>query len=193
MWAGDVPVDRGRTAVPRAIRLGFADSHYGYAIDLGLPIKRNEFGVDPEIKLEAMWTGERLGRANLFAERRGPMVRLRDAAGAWHVAHGQLAAVDSMMTHCADPATAPELLAMREHLRGWRFYEHWRTMRMRPRAARAWARSRPSLPTTAAILRRRWGQSAGSAIAWHSRTRSRTPSRARNSASQRRTAYTGFG
>ena len=31
------------------------------------------------------------------------------------------------MKHCADPATATELLGMREHLRGWRFYDHWRT------------------------------------------------------------------
>jgi predicted ATPase len=38
-----------------------------------------------------------------------------------------LAAFDSMMTHAADPKSAPELLALRERMRGWRFYDHFRT------------------------------------------------------------------
>jgi predicted ATPase len=34
---------------------------------------------------------------------------------------------DSMLTHCADPRAAPELLDLREGMRSWRFYDHFRT------------------------------------------------------------------
>jgi len=38
-----------------------------------------------------------------------------------------LAPFDSMLTHCSDPRQAAELLGLRERLRNWRFYDHFRT------------------------------------------------------------------
>src|SRR5262249_3110343 len=38
-----------------------------------------------------------------------------------------LATFDSMMTHCADPRSTPEVLLLRERMRGWRFYDQLRT------------------------------------------------------------------
>ena len=38
-----------------------------------------------------------------------------------------LCTFDSMMTHCADPRNTPEMLILREHIRGWRFYDQMRT------------------------------------------------------------------
>jgi predicted ATPase len=32
-----------------------------------------------------------------------------------------------MMTHCADPRHTPEVLMLREQMRAWRFYDHFRT------------------------------------------------------------------
>jgi predicted ATPase len=43
-----------------------------------------------------------------------------------------LASVDSMMTHCADPSNGLDLLVLRERMRGWRFYDHFRTDRDAP-------------------------------------------------------------
>ena len=37
-----------------------------------------------------------------------------------------------MMTHCADPLGAPELLHLRERMRAWRFYDHLRVDRDAP-------------------------------------------------------------
>jgi predicted ATPase len=54
-------------------------------------------------------------------------VRLRNKDGVWVQAETDLAAYDSMMTHCADPREGPELLLLRERMRGWRFYDHLRT------------------------------------------------------------------
>jgi predicted ATPase len=31
------------------------------------------------------------------------------------------------MTHVADPRNAPEMLTLRESIRAWRFYDHFRT------------------------------------------------------------------
>lgn len=130
---GDFPVEGLKRKNPVALKLGFAGEDYGYAIDLGFPATlEGMFSLDPHIKVEALWTGEWLGRSNLFAERRGPGVRIRDDAGAWRQASTQLASFDSMMTHCADPHDGIELLSVRERMRDWRFYDQLRTDRDAP-------------------------------------------------------------
>lgn len=134
MKNGEEPVQGTRRSAPVSLKLGFAGDAYGYAIDLGLPPPSgSRFYADPEIKVEAVWTGELLGRANLFAERRGPYARVRTAAsGDWRESFDQLSSVDSLMTHCADPADAMELLLLRERMRQWRFYDNLRTDRDAP-------------------------------------------------------------
>ena len=71
MRRGDVPIQGGSRKGPVSLKLGFAGEDYGYAIDLGLPtpIQAGMFFRDPEIKAEAQWAGQRLGRANAFAHR----------------------------------------------------------------------------------------------------------------------------
>src|SRR5262245_22156992 len=108
---GEHPVQGTGRKGPVSLKLGFSGTDYGYAIDLGLPIPSgSEFSRDPEIKAESQWTGERLGRANVFAARNGPSVRIRNGAGDWRQTFADLAPFDSMMTHCSDPREAPELL-----------------------------------------------------------------------------------
>ena len=131
MKAGTQAVQGLRRTKPISLKLGFAGEDYGYAIDLGLPVQR-VFLNDPAIKAESVWIGERLGRANVFATRNGPSVRIRDKNGEWRQAYTELAASDSMMTHCSDPREAVELLVLRERMREWRFYDHLRTDRDAP-------------------------------------------------------------
>jgi predicted ATPase len=144
LWAGpeafSQAMKRGEQKVegtvrrnPISLKLGFSGDDYGYAIDLGLPQRsRSAFGSDPEIKAESLWTGEVLGRANLFAARNGPNVRIRGESGEWRQVNLQLAPFDSMMTHGSDPRDALELLVLRERMRDWRFYDHFRTDRDAP-------------------------------------------------------------
>ena len=73
MRQGRVPIQGGPRSGPISLALGFAGDSYGYAIDLGMPNPENPFPLDPVIKGEAMWTGERLSRASLFAERRNAL------------------------------------------------------------------------------------------------------------------------
>jgi predicted ATPase len=138
LWAGPETVSRamkrGEQPVQGTVRkdrvslkLGFSSDDYGYAIDLGLPVPHRVFGRDPEIKTESLWTGPLLQRANCFAQRRGPSVTLRDKNGERRQAYSRLASFDSMLTHCANPEDGMELLLLRERLRDWRFYDHFRT------------------------------------------------------------------
>ena len=137
MKRGDVPITGVVRKGPVALKLGFSSDDYGYAIDLGYPPPPQGpdptmFALDPQIKAEALWTGEVLSRSSAFALRTGPAVRIRGEDGAWRQAFGSLAAHDSMMTHCADPREALELLVLREQMKDWRFYDHLRTDRDAP-------------------------------------------------------------
>lgn len=134
MRSGRQPVQGTVRSQPVSLKLGFASEDFGYAIDLGLPIpSQTRFTHDPEIKVEAVWTGPLLGRANLVADRHGNLVRVRSSAsGLWRESFSDLPAFDSMMTHCADPADGLELLLLRERMRAWRFYDDLRTDRDAP-------------------------------------------------------------
>lgn len=129
MKSGVLPVQGTVRTSAISLKLGFADEDYGYAIDLGLPADAGSsfFSMDPEIKTEALWAGEALSRSNEIAGRSGPMVQILDGQGRRSVAMNNLARFDSMMTHAADPRDGLELLVMRERMRAWRFYDHFRT------------------------------------------------------------------
>lgn len=122
MWAGP-----GRVG-PVSLKLGFAGGDFGYAIDLGMPIPgRTLFNLDPEIKAEALWSGPVLRPSALLVDRAGPVARVRGASGQWCPVARSLQPFDSMFSELADPQAAPEVMAVRDRMRSWRFYDHLRT------------------------------------------------------------------
>jgi predicted ATPase len=128
MLSGEQPVQGATRKKPVSLRLGFASDDFSYAIDLGLPTPGSRaFSHDPEIKRECVWNGEVLRPSSILVDRRGPVVKSRQMEGDWRIVAHQLATFDSMMTHCADPRNTPELLMLREEMRAWRFYDHFRT------------------------------------------------------------------
>ena len=138
LWAGPEQIGRavrdGRYPVqgtvrtkPVALRLGFGDDDFGYAIDLGLPAPaQTAFGRDPVIKRESVWTGPLFRPAAVLCDRLGDFVRVRDDAGDWSTAL-RIRDYDSMLSEFADPQRAPELVSLRERIRSWRFYDYFRT------------------------------------------------------------------
>ncbi len=110
------------------LRMGFASDDLGYVIDLGLPTPSpSAFSLDPEIKRECIFHGPLLRPSALLVDRDGPVVRTRGDDNKWNVLSRNLASFDSMMTHVADPRNVPETLVLRESIRAWRFYDHFRT------------------------------------------------------------------
>jgi len=136
MLRGEVPVQGTRRNDPVALKLGFASSEYdefGYAIDIGLPPPPppppptpTAFSHDPEIKREVIWSGPVLRPAAQLVDRRGAALRLREDKS-WQAVGRPIPAFASMMTEYADPHTAPEMLTLREQMRSWRFYDHFRS------------------------------------------------------------------
>jgi predicted ATPase len=126
MKKGTVPVQGGPRKEPVNLRLGFLTDTIGYAIDLGLPQQPPPGFADPEIKLESVWAAPTLRPASLLAERRGPHVKLRGDDGEWKTIGKHLSTFESMLSTMSDPERAPELLELREEVRSWRFYDHFR-------------------------------------------------------------------
>jgi predicted ATPase len=123
LWAG--PASRVSAV---SLRLGFGGDDFGYCIDLGLPMpSQTMFDRDPEIKVESVWAGPLLRPAALLAERRGPLVRIRSDSDGWQQLTDRVQPFDSMLSQVADLDRAPELMHIRELVRSWRFYDHFRT------------------------------------------------------------------
>jgi predicted ATPase len=51
---------------------------------------------------------------------------LRSSQGEWEVARQNVPLFESMLTEVADTNRAPEVLSLRDQLRSWRFYDHFR-------------------------------------------------------------------
>lgn len=125
---GEYPVQGGPRKDVVSLKLGFATDSFGYSIEFGLPspVPRTMFGRDPEIKRESIWFGDTWHERRAIVERSGPLVKSRDDAGHWQVIEQHLPTFDSLLARLADPKTAPEALMLREELRSWRFYDHFR-------------------------------------------------------------------
>ncbi|MEM1050296.1 MAG: AAA family ATPase [Pseudomonadota bacterium] len=158
MKQGEDPVQGTVRRDRVSLKLGFAGEDYGYAIDLGPPVAAagSLFNHDPEIKVESLWAGESLRRSNLIADRNGPMVRVLDRQGQRPPVLSDLAPFDSMMTHAADPQGALELLVVREQMRAWRFYDHFRTDAEAPARQPQVGTRTPALASSGADLAAAW-------------------------------------
>lgn len=132
MKAGEQPVQGLVRKDVVSLKLGFTYEDYGYAIDLGLPVGDTAFPGDPQIKAESLWIGQILSPRNEIASRKGALVKVRDASHSWNNVMTNLSAFDSMMTQASDPREGAEILLVRDSMRNWRFYDHFRTDRDAP-------------------------------------------------------------
>lgn len=86
------------------------------------------FKLDPHIKRECVWHGQICRKSSALVDRRNNIVWLSTTRNEEPVFLTQrLSDTDSMLATIADRQRAPEMLSVRETLRGWRFYDHFRT------------------------------------------------------------------
>lgn len=99
---------------------------FGYLIDLGLPVPSDTsaFNRDPQIKRELIFSGDVARPGSVLVRRKGDAVTSRD--GDWVDLAVGLSPATSMLREVADPRRAPEILAVREQIRAWRFYDGFR-------------------------------------------------------------------
>ena len=124
-WAG--PGDRNR---PAELELGYAADDFGYLIDLGLPVMagiNSMFGRDPEIKREVVFAGPALRPSSTLVRRSGPLAEAYVETGSgFDELTRALPSYPSVLTEFAHPGQLPELAAVRDRLRDWRFYDGFR-------------------------------------------------------------------
>lgn len=136
LWAGPetlggakrgFAVEGTRRKGPISLLLGYASDEFGYLIDLGLPIPQESsaFNRDPQIKRELIFSGDVARPGSVLLQRKGAAVATREGRSWTDLATG-LSPAASMMTELSDPQRAPEILAVRERIRAWRFYDGFR-------------------------------------------------------------------
>ncbi|RMM49458.1 AAA family ATPase [Pseudomonas corrugata] len=127
MRSGEVPIGATVRLNTKRLRLGFATEDFSYSISLGLPEPSSSaFSLDPQIKCECIWAGATFRPASLLVDRNGPMIRARDGR-AWDVLAQHTPTFDSLFDQVGSLRASPEVLQMREFIRRWRFYDHFRS------------------------------------------------------------------
>lgn len=127
MRSGEVPIQSTVRHGVKRLRLGFAGEDFSYSIALGLPVPSlSAFSLDPEIKKECIWSGPLYRPASLLVDRDGSMIRAR-AGRSWDVLAQHTPHFDSLFDQVGSLRSSPEVVQMREFIRRWRFYDHFRS------------------------------------------------------------------
>ena len=113
-----------------SLELGFASDDFGYLVDLGLPQNagpQSAFARDPELKREAVFAGPVFRPGTTLVRRTREFAEARAESGrGFDELSRSLPSYRSVLTEYAHPGTHPELAAVRDRLRGWRFYDGFR-------------------------------------------------------------------
>lgn len=138
LWAGPEQLGAARRSGktqgtvrnrPVSLELGFAADDFGYLVDLGLPQSagKSVFARDPEIKREVLFAGPVLRASTTLVRRsRGYAEASADSGSGFDQLSRSLPLYQSVLAEYAHPHALPELAAVRERLRGWRFYDGFR-------------------------------------------------------------------
>lgn len=128
--SGRHPVEGTVRSDPINLKLGFSNDDLSYAIDYGISVQQpgaSMFFRDPEIKREAMWRGIDLWHSSrAVLDRQKSVVRVRNDDGKMEIALKNLSSNESVLGSLIDPNHHPEIYRLREEVRGWRFYDHFR-------------------------------------------------------------------
>ncbi|WP_019971516.1 AAA family ATPase [Mycobacterium sp. 141] len=135
LWAGpEQPAEKAQGTTrtrPVSLELGFAADDFGYLVDLGLPqmagIGPTAFALDPEIKREMVFSGPVLRPSSAVVRRTGEYAEVAAESGrGFEELSRSLPSYRSVLAEYTHPHALPELSAVSERLRDWRFYDGFR-------------------------------------------------------------------
>lgn len=123
LWAGP------RTSTkPHRMSLGFRTGDFTFELSCGFPPPQDTlFPYDAQIKEEVVWIGDRRKPTTTLLERGPGSTQIRDAIGKRVEYPMRLSENESVLSQLREPDRFPELFAIREEVRGWRFYHVFRT------------------------------------------------------------------
>ncbi|GBG37354.1 AAA family ATPase [Mycobacterium montefiorense] len=113
---------------PVSLEMGFAADDFGYLVDLGMPQSagKSVFVLDPEIKREVLFAGPVLRRSATLVRRSRVFAEAVSSGNGFDELCRSLPLYRSVLAEYANPHALPELAAVRDRLRGWRFYDGFR-------------------------------------------------------------------
>ncbi len=126
LWAGT----KKRTTVtkkPTRLVLSVYTKQFNYELVCGLPEPTlSAFTLDPEVKEEYIWTGDKRRPSNTLLERHGPKTWVTDLEGKKTSYDLDLSLSESVLSQLQEPDLYPELFVLSTELKKWRFYHHFR-------------------------------------------------------------------
>ena len=128
MRSGEVDINGGPLQQVKRLRMGFSSDEFSYSIALGLPppSAKSAFMLDPQIKHESIWAGPIFRPSSQLVERKNSLIKARKGHD-WEILSQHASIFDSLFDQVGSLHTCPEVLGLREAIRGWRFYDYFRS------------------------------------------------------------------
>ena len=126
LWAGQLKRKKDRKRIIVSVEL--EDFAYSLAVGI-LPMStQTVFNIiDPDFKEEYIWLGGKRSPANTLLSRGAQTAHVRDKDGHRVTYPFELMSNESILSQLEDPHLYPVVSAVREEIRRWRFYHHFRT------------------------------------------------------------------
>jgi predicted ATPase len=117
-----------QTKKPIRMTMSAITDGYSYELSCGLPTPSlSMFGLDPQVKEEYVWHGHQKRKSTLFLERKVGSAFVVDNSNTRVDYPVSLRQSESVLSQLHEPHLYPELSHLRETMRRWRFYHHFRS------------------------------------------------------------------
>lgn len=127
LWAGG-KTRTARSSKPVRLILQVQTDEFSYEIACGLPTpSSSRFSLDPEVKEEYVWLGDIRRPSNTLISRQAASACVTHLDGKQSAYSASLGHSESVLAQLQDPHLYPELFALSQDIKKWRFYHHFRT------------------------------------------------------------------
>ena len=128
MWAGDKRhANFNKTEIRLNLRVVCTDISYELSCGIPIYVPHSMFLLDPEIKQEAVWLGNKKRPSTLLLERDSSTAFIFDQQQNKHTYPFFLSNSESVLAQLHEPHLYPEVASLSKQLENWRFYHNFRT------------------------------------------------------------------